>query len=150
MRKIALATQNSDDAAALQEALKGLNISVLTMGQIGIKGEPDESGGTLAENASNKAQYVGKFSHGWAIAIALASEVAGESMSAAVDRLKRLPAQARWSTFQAAIVIVNFLGEEWSCEGEMRGTVIHDSVLVSYHGPLINKVRDLLTELFSS
>lgn len=120
------------------------------MTQIGIRTEAVEDGATLAENASRKAHHVAKsFVHGWVMAVALLPETAGESVSSLVEKLKTMPPQAQWRTFNVAIAVISPDGEEWSYEGQMRGTLVGESLCISYHGPLFNDVYKLLAEFRS-
>lgn len=61
--KLVVGSGNPGKIIEIGHALEGLNVDIVSAGQLGIHGEPVEDGGSYAENARIKAEFYGRLSN---------------------------------------------------------------------------------------
>lgn len=144
MIPLIVASRNPSKTSQIIPLLSDLPIPVVSLDKTPIKGEAEEDGLTLDENASKKALYVHERSKGWTVADdtgffidALnglpgikAARWAGEGMSTedimhfTLDALKDVPVGKRTACFRTVAVLVSPSGVRTSFVGEVRGTIL--------------------------
>lgn len=144
MKRIIFATKNSTKVEQMGRMLSVLKVPVIGMEQAGIKGEAEEDGDTLEENALRKARYAWERSRGCVVADDTglfidtlngrpgihAAWWAGDGVD--IDAIRDFtltvlldrPMKDRWATFRTVAVVISPEGHEWSYEGSVRGVIL--------------------------
>jgi len=144
MSNIILATSNPSKIEQIAKALSPLNATVVSMQKAGVKGEAEEDGDTLLDNALKKARYVWERTRGcviaddtglfidvlhgrpgiraarWAGANVTTDDIRDFTLMMLVDR----PMMERWATFTTVAVVIAPDREEYSFEGSVRGVIL--------------------------
>lgn len=141
--EIILATRNPSKALQIKELFDGSSIRVLTLDDVGVKGEAVEDGTTLKENARKKVMFVreryvgntwimaddtGLFVHAlngepgvqaayWAGQDASTNEITAH----ALKEMKGLT--DRSATFETIVAVLSPAGKEYFFSGEVKGTM---------------------------
>ncbi len=138
-----LATRNPSKREQVQVSFAGSRYSILSLDDIGVKGEAIEDGKSLEENAAKKAWFVhDQQPHLWTMADdtglfikGLGGEPGiyparwageGAETSKITDYcLKRMGGLLdRSATFKAVVVVVSPSGEQYAFEGEVQGSML--------------------------
>ncbi len=148
--KLLIATHNRGKLREYQEIFDDLPLELVTLNDVGILGDVEETGATFEENARLKAAAFAQQSGLLTLADDSGLEVdalngepgvyskryAGDHKSDAernaylLEKLRAVPQAQRAARFRCVIVLMNAQGEEWvtdgTCEGEIafeaRGT----------------------------
>lgn len=139
---IILSTRNPSKALQIQEVFDGSDVTVLTLDDVGIKGEAVEDGTTLEENAFKKADFAHTLSpNSWTMAddtglfiTALngepgihAARWAGDVSTDEITEytLQRLEgALDRSAIFRTIVVLISPEGERHVFTGEIEGSLL--------------------------
>jgi XTP/dITP diphosphohydrolase len=141
--RLLIATHNRGKLREYVELLGGLPFELLTLDDLGIHEEVEETGTTLTENAGIKAEYYARRSATLTLADDSGLEVealggepgvhskryAGDGKSDAernqflLDKLREVPREKRGARFRCAIVIADPDGHTWSSEGVCEGEI---------------------------
>jgi XTP/dITP diphosphohydrolase len=141
--RLLIATHNRGKLREYVELLGGLPFELLTLDDLGIHEEVEETGTTLTENAGIKAEYYARRSATLTLADDSGLEVealggepgvhskryAGDGKSDAernqflLDKLREVPREKRGARFRCAIVIADPDGHTWSSEGVCEGAI---------------------------
>jgi XTP/dITP diphosphohydrolase len=140
--KIVLATRNPSKAVQIRAIFAGSPFEIITLDDINIKGDAEENGATLEENALKKAMFVHEKTKDWAMADdsgifidALSGEPGIKSARWAGDdasteeitnfTLEKLEGcKNRTATFKTAVALVTPEGKFHIFEGEVPGRVL--------------------------
>ena len=141
--QIMLSTRNRSKTDQIKALLTGLNVSVLSLADLGVVGEAVEDGDTLEANALKKAIFANQKTRMWSIADdtgfyidalngrpgIYAARWAGEGLSTeeimryTLDQLKDVPMDRRTGTFRTVAVVVTQTG--WlKFDGSVKGTIL--------------------------
>jgi XTP/dITP diphosphohydrolase len=141
--KLLIATHNRGKLREFAEILNGLPFELVTLDDVGITHDVEETGATLEENARRKALTYARQSGLLALADDSGLEVdaldgapgvyskryAGEGKSDAernayvLERLRNVPHAERTARFRCVIVIANANGQTWTSEGTCEGEI---------------------------
>ena len=141
--RLLIATHNRGKLVEFQELLADLPIELVTLDQIGIQDDVEETGETFAENAHSKAVEYARRSGLLTLADdsglqvdALGGEpgvrskrYAGENKSDPervaflLDKLRDVPRGRRSARFRCVIVIAAPSGETYECDGKCEGLI---------------------------
>ena len=141
--RLLIATHNRGKLVEFQELLADLPLELVTLDQVGIRDDVEETGETFAENARAKAVEYARRSHLLTLADdsglqvdALGGEpgvrskrYAGENKSDPervaflLDKLRHVPREKRTARFRCVIVIAAPGGEEYECDGACEGLI---------------------------
>jgi XTP/dITP diphosphohydrolase len=141
--RLLIATHNQGKLREYTELLAGLPFELLTLDDLGIHEEVEESGATLPENARLKAEDYARRSGLLTLADDSGLEVdalggepgvhskryAGDGKSDAernqflLAKLRQVPREKRGARFRCAIVIADPEGHTWSSEGTCEGEI---------------------------
>ena len=141
--RLLIATHNRGKLVEFQELLADLPLELVTLDQVGIHDDVEETGETFAENARAKAVEYARRSHLLTLADdsglqvdALGGEpgvrskrYAGENKSDPervaflLDKLRHVPREKRTARFRCVIVIAAPGGEEYECDGACEGLI---------------------------
>ena len=141
--QLLIATHNRGKLIEYQEIFAGLPFELVTLDDVGIKEDVEESGATFAENARLKALAYARQSKLLTLADdsglqvdALGGEpgiysrrYAGEHatdperVNFLLYKLKDVPAEARAARFRCAIAIASPDGELWETDGTVEGEI---------------------------
>lgn len=141
--KIILSTKNPSKAEQITQVLSGLSVEILTLDEVGIKGEAIENGQTLEENAFKKARFAkqdGKWSMADDTGLFIdaldgkpgihAARWAGEQASTeeimlfTLGKLRNIPDKLRTATFKTVAVLISPDGQEYIFSGEVEGKIM--------------------------
>jgi XTP/dITP diphosphohydrolase len=145
--KLLIATHNPGKRREFQGLLAGLPIDTVTLDEMGIHQEVDETGETLAENARLKAQAYSERTGLITLADDSGLEVdalggepgvmskryAGDLSTDAernaflLEKLKHVPEGERTARFRCAIAIAEPSGRLWAVEGTCEGAIAFES-----------------------
>lgn len=140
---IILSSRNPGKVGQIKQLLAGLPFTVLSLSDAGIKGEADEDGLTLADNAMKKALFAWRKGW-WAMADdtgifidalggqpgVYSARWAGEGKTTAeitaytLGKLKDVPLGKRTATFKTVAVLIEPDGATHKFMGEAPGTVL--------------------------
>ncbi|MGA2157836.1 MAG: XTP/dITP diphosphatase [Dehalococcoidia bacterium] len=143
MLRLLLATTNRGKAAEYVSLLKGLDLDLVTLDQVGISQEAAENYSTFEENARSKAVFYAALSGLITLADDSGLEVdalggepgvrssryAGENASDAdrvnflLDKLKGVPCELRSARFRCVIAIAEPDGKVETVSGDCRGCI---------------------------
>lgn len=138
-----IATHNRGKLREYKELFAGLPFELLTLDDLGIREEAEESGATLAENAQLKAEHYARRSGLVTLADDSGLEVdalggepgvhskryAGDDKSDAernhylLSKMQEVPSGSRGARFRCAIAIADRDGRTWSSEGTCEGEI---------------------------
>jgi len=141
--RLLIATHNRGKLVEFQELLADLPIELVTLDQIGIQDDVEETGETFAENARSKAGEYARRSGLLTLADdsglqvdalggepgVLSKRYAGENKSDPervaflLDKLRDVPRGRRSARFRCVIVIAAPSGEVYECDGECEGLI---------------------------
>lgn len=144
--KLLIATHNRGKLREFAELLKGLPYELVTLDEVGIHNDVEETGATFAENAQLKAEAYARASGLLTLAEDSGLEVdalggepgvrskryAGENKTDAerneylLERLRAVPSDRRTARFHAVIAIADPQGRFWSSEGTCEGSIAYD------------------------
>lgn len=142
--RIILSTRNRTKIEQTREALAGLDITILTLDEAGIRGEAAQSGSSLAENASQKARFAWARCGGWTVADdtglyiealngkpgIYADRWAGneatteEIMHFTLANLGHVPLGERVATFRTMASVISPVGVEVIFRGHVSGIIL--------------------------
>jgi XTP/dITP diphosphohydrolase len=143
MTRLLLATTNRGKAAEYQSLLKGLDLELVTLDQVGISQEAPENYATFEENARSKAGFYAALSGLLTLADDSGLEVdalggepgvrssryAGDNATDAdrvaflLNKLKGIPCEKRSARFRCVIAVAERSGKMYTVEGECRGCI---------------------------
>jgi XTP/dITP diphosphohydrolase len=143
LKEIVVATENPGKLREIKDALQGMSIEILSLGDFSPMLPLEEDGRTFRENALKKARVVAKLTGRLTIADDSGLEVdslqgmpgvrsarfAGEGASDAENNrkllqlLKGVPSTQRGATFRCVIAVVSPEGKEKWVEGLCRGVI---------------------------
>ncbi len=141
--RLLIATHNRGKLIELQDILAGLSFELVTLDDVGIRDDVEESGETFAENARAKALEYARRSGLLTLADDSGLEVdalsgepgvrskryAGENKSDPeriaflLDQLRDVPREKRTARFRCAIAIATPRGEVHECDGACEGSI---------------------------
>ena len=144
--KLLVATHNRGKLKEYQELFAGLAFDLVTLDDLGIRDDIEETGATFAENARLKAVAHARQSGLLTLADDSGLEVdalggepgvrskryAGEGASDAervaflLNKLREVPRGKRSARFRCAIVIASPRGETWEADGTCEGEIIFE------------------------
>ncbi|MBI4673520.1 MAG: XTP/dITP diphosphatase [Chloroflexi bacterium] len=145
--KLLIATHNRGKLSEYAEILEGLPFELVTLDDVGIADDVEETGATLLENARLKALTYARQSGLRALADDSGLEVdalggepgvyskryAGESKSDAernayvLEKMRGVPQAKRTARFRCAIVIADAQGQTWTSEGTCDGEIAFEA-----------------------
>ncbi len=143
--QLLIATHNRGKLMEYQELFAGLPLDLITLDEVGIREDVEETGATFAENAKLKAVAFARPSGLLTLADDSGLEVdalggepgiyskryAGENKSDAdrivflLEKLKNVPPSQRTARFRCAIAIASPRGEVWESAGTCEGIILH-------------------------
>ncbi len=141
--RFVLATGNTDKIREIREILSGLDLDILTMGDLGIPNDIPETGDTFEENALLKARAVHALTGGYVMADdsglsvhalggapgIYSARFAGEDAGYDVkirkiqDMLDASGSSDRSASFLCAVAVVRPDGSEFTVTGECKGLI---------------------------
>ncbi len=143
---IILATRNASKAEQIKTLFKGSRFTIRTLAEDGIKGEADEDGKTLAENALKKARFAFEWASHDACTMAddtglfidtlngepgirsarWKSEKASteKTMAYCLERLQNIPPEKRGATFETMVALITPDGDDHIFSGKVRGRIL--------------------------
>lgn len=141
--RLLIATHNRGKLREYQELLAGLPLELITLDDVGIHDDIEESGATFAENARTKALAYARASNLLTLADDSGLEVdalgggpgvrskryAGENKSDPervaflLNKLCGVPRRRRRARFRCAIGLASPRGEVWECDGACEGEI---------------------------
>lgn len=144
--KLLIATHNRGKLREFAELLKGLPYQLVTLDEVGIHDDVEETGATFAENARLKAEAYARASGMLTLAEDSGLEVdalggepgvrskryAGENKTDAernaylLERLREVPNDQRAARFHSVIAIADAQRHFWSSEGTCEGAIAYD------------------------
>jgi len=140
---IILSTGNIRKAEEIRAVFAGSQISILSLADVGIKGEAIEDGNTLEQNASKKAQFAHQACGGkhWSMAddTGIFIDALGgkpgvnkvlwpyerPSTQAILAELKDVP--SRVATFKTVVAVISPDGREFFFEGAITGSLLENA-----------------------
>jgi XTP/dITP diphosphohydrolase len=143
MQKLLIATNNQGKVREFRELLKGLPYSLVTLGELGMKLDVEESGTTYRENARIKAAAFAKASGLLTLADDSGLEVDalngepgirssryagegagdGQRVDFLLNKLKNVPEKQRTGRFRCVIALARPDGQVSYCEGSCEGLI---------------------------
>ena len=141
--KLLIATHNRGKLIEYQEILKDLNVELLTLDDVGIEHDVEETGKTFEENARLKARAYARLSGILTLADDSGLEVdalngepgvyskryAGEGIGDAarneylLEKLRAVPQPERAARFRCVVAIEDAGGNSWTTEGTCEGEI---------------------------
>lgn len=143
MKKIVFATHNQGKVQEIQQILKGLDVSVVSADEAGVREDVVEDGKTFEENALKKAEFVGKTADEWAMgddsgicvqaldgapgiySARWAGEGApgGKWIELLLSKLEGVPEDKRGAWFETVVVLRSPTGKHWTFSGRVNGKI---------------------------
>ncbi len=147
MNKLLIATHNREKLSEYQELLGDLDFALVTLEDVGIAEDVEETGAKLQENARLKAVTYAQQSGLLALGDDSGLEVdalggepgvfskryAGENKSDAernaflLEKLRAAPREKRAARFRCVIVIADARGNTWTTEGTCEGEIAFEA-----------------------
>lgn len=144
--RLLIATHNPGKLLEYQEILEGLPLELVTLDDVGIAGDVQETGTSFAENARLKALAYARESDLLTLADDSGLEVdalggepgiyskryAGEDATDAnrinflLHRMKGVPVEARVARFRCAIALARPDGQVWESQGTCEGDILFE------------------------
>lgn len=143
--RLLIATHNRGKLIEYQGLLAGLPLELVTLDDVGLRGDIEENGATFAENAWLKAIAYARRSNLLTLADDSGLEVdalggepgvrskryAGENKSDAernaflLNKLREVPREKRSARFRCAIALASPQGQAWESQGTCEGEIIY-------------------------
>lgn len=141
--KLLIATHNRGKQTEYQEILNDLNLELLTLDDVGVTSDVQETGATFEENARLKAMTYARMTGLLTLADdsglvvdalngepgVLSKRYAGEQKSDAernaylLEKLRHVPHDKRAARFVCVIVVADAEGHLWTSEGKCEGEI---------------------------
>lgn len=141
--KLIFATHNPGKVAEAKQLLKGLDLDIVSMDDIGMTEDIVEDGTTFEENASKKAWEVAKVANEWAFAddSGICIEALGcrpgvetsrwagqgasdeELVEHTLEEMKNVPEAQRKAWFESAVALFAPDGRHWVFTGRVDGRI---------------------------
>jgi XTP/dITP diphosphohydrolase len=143
VNKLVVATKNKGKLKEIKELLKNLTLDVVSMEEVGITDEIDETGATFRENAYIKAMYIYNKTKSYVLADdsglevdyldglpgVLSARFAGENATdedrynKLLGLLKNVPADGRSARFRCSIACITPDGSHFFTDGTCEGMI---------------------------
>lgn len=175
MNQLLIATTNKGKISQIRPILEDLPIKLVFLPDLEIKGNVEENGKTLEENALLKAKFYSRLTGLWTLADDMGLEIDflngqpgvkskrwlgheatdEELIQFTLNKLKGVPFGKRKVVFKSAIAIANPEGKSWIVQGLSRGYISQKPSLTRIKGlpyaslffiPKYNKIFTELTE----
>ena len=145
-QKLLIATKNLGKVREYRELLADLPFQVVSLAEVGIDADVEETGATFAENALLKARTYAQLSglltwaddsglavdalHGWpgvhSARHAGPNATDADRISILLQRLADVPPQERGAAFHCVVAIATPDGRAWTTEGMCPGVIIDE------------------------
>jgi XTP/dITP diphosphohydrolase len=143
-RQLLIATKNQGKVREYRELLADLPFQVLSLADVGIDADVEETGTTFEENAILKARTYARLSGllTWADDSGLAVDALGgwpgvhsaraagpnatdaDRIALLLQKMAGLPEEARGAAFHCVVAIATPVGQVWTTEGTCRGVIL--------------------------
>ncbi len=147
-KKLLIATKNRGKAREYRELLSSLPFKVLSLAELGINDDVEETGSTFSENALLKAQTYAQLSglltwaddsglvvdalHGWpgvhSARHAGPHATDADRIDILLQKLRGVPPENRTAAFFCVVAIATPDGRAWTTEGTCSGVIIDKPV----------------------
>ncbi len=147
-KKLLIATKNRGKAREYRELLSSLPFKVLSLAELGINADVEETGDTFSENALLKAQTYAQLSglltwaddsglavdalHGWpgvhSARHAGPHATDADRIDILLQKLRGVPPENRTAAFHCVVAIATPDGRAWTTEGTCSGVIIDKPV----------------------
>jgi len=143
MTKLLIATRNKGKVKEIKDILSDLPFEIVSLDDVGFEGDVEETGNTFQENATIKAETVGKRTKLLTLSddsglevdalegrpgVQSARYIEGsdsDRVYKVLEELKNIPVEERTARFVAVVAVYNPLeGKTYTFEGESHGRII--------------------------